>query len=189
MIQFNRSAKNFFFDRAVVLNAIDARTHKSLNHIGGRIKLTAQRSMRASKPNKKGIVSPSKPGKPPKRRGSIGKGLTEILYNYDPSKRRVQVGPVKANWDSFPEATVPEVHEFGRTVSILEAEFPVAGQQDQKEWRQVSKRGAANARRYNRPMRRRNVTYPKRPFMQPALEKNMKFIRDQWANALTSVSA
>ena len=189
MIQFTRSAKNFFFDRAAVLNAIDERTHKSMNQIGGRIRVTAQRSMRPSKPNKKGEITPSKPGKPPKRYGSIGQGLTEIYYNYDPTKRRVQVGPVKANYESFPEATVPEVHEFGKTVYILEAEFAVAGQPDQKEWRQVNKRGAGNARRYNRPMRRKNITYPKRPFMGPALEKNMKFIRDQWANALTSAGA
>jgi hypothetical protein len=160
-----------------------------MNRIGARIKMTAQRSMRPIKPNKKGEMSPSKPGKPPKRTGSMGEKLSKIWYTFDRFKHRVIIGPVKFNWDAFPEATVPEVHEFGKTVSIFEAEFYISGAYGATRWMQVGRKGKQMAMARGYRTRKRTVNYPARPFMGPALDKNMKFIRDTWADASGKVGA
>ncbi len=143
--------------------------------------------MRPNKPNKKGVTSPSKPGKPPKRAGAMGEKLSKIWYTFDRIKHRVIIGPVKFNWDAFPEATVPETHEFGKTVSITEAEFRISG--GIMRWMQVGRKGRQMAIAQGNKVRRRTLSFPARPFMGPALEKNLNFIRDTWSDASGKVGA
>jgi len=190
MIHLEKASKFNFFDRMQVIRFVDEKERNSMNRIGSRIKLTAQRSMRPNKPNKKGVTSPSKPGKPPKRTGSMGEKLSKIWYTYDRIKHRVIVGPLKFNWDAFPEATVPETHEFGKTVSIYEAEFRIfGGAYGATRWLQVGRKGKQRALANGNRVRKRSLNYPARPFMGPALDKNMNFIRDTWADASGKVGA
>lgn len=191
MIQFSQAAKNYFFDRDKVLGMVDKAEGIAMNKVGGRIRLTAMRSMRSQKKPKKGplIRKASAPGKPPRRHTDLGKGLTRIWYTYDPKRHRVVIGPMKFNWSVYPEATVPELHEFGGSVTVSEVEYTIntnAGREN--VWVAVAKRRLAKATKEGRPIRRRKAKYPARPFMRPALEKNMQFIRDTWSAALTGVS-
>lgn len=186
MIQFTKNAKNYFFDREKVLAMVDKKEGIAMGKVGGRIRKTAMRSMRSQKKPKKGplIRKASKPGMPPRRHTSMGKGLSKIWYSYDPKKHRVVIGPLKFNWSAFPEATVPEVHEFGGTVTIIEAEYRIqTSNGPEARWIQVGRRGEAKAKDQRRPVRKRKAKYPARPFMRPALEKNMQFIRDNWSAA------
>lgn len=190
MIQFTQSAKNYFFDRDKVLRMVDKAEGIAMGKVGGRIRLTAMRSMRSQKKPKKGplVRKASAPGKPPRRHTELGKGLSKIWYTYDPRRHRVTVGPMKFNWSAYPEATVPELHEFGGSVTLIEAEYTLMTNTGREQrWVQVGRRGEAKAKDQKRAVRRRKVTYPARPFMRPALEKNMQFIRDNWSAALTGV--
>lgn len=191
MIQFTAASKDNFFDRAKVIAALDKTEAKAFTQIGGRIRKTAMRGMRPQKkPKKKAYVeTASAPGQPPRRRVPLGSGLSKIYFTYSAQQHQVQIGPVKFSWSAFPNATVPEVHEFGRTVKIVEIDFSVTRDgwqlRGDPQWVQVGPRG--QSKRGKRPMRSRTVTYPKRPFMFPALEKNKQFIRDSWAGASVSV--
>lgn len=191
MIQFTAATKDSFFDRPAVMRLIDETESKAFNKIGGRIRTTAMRSMRQQKrPKKKAYVqTASTPGQPPRRRVPLGSGLTKIYYAYSAANHQVQIGPVKFNWSAFPEMTVPQVHEFGGRVKIIEVDYSVTreGWQTRSEplWIQVGPRGQRG--RGRRPMRTRTANYPKRPFMFPSLEKNMQFIRDTWSKASVSV--
>lgn len=190
MIQFTQSAKNYFFDRDKVLSMVDKAEGIAMGKVGGRIRLTAMRSMRSQKKPKKGplVRKASAPGKPPRRHTDLGKGLSKIWYTYDPRRHRVTVGPMKFNWSVYPEATVPELHEFGGSVTITEAEYTInTGAGLETKWLAVTKRSIARAKKDNRPTRKRKANFPARPFMRPALEKNMQFIRDTWSAALTGV--
>jgi hypothetical protein len=191
VIQFTAATKDSFFDRPAVMKLIDETESKAFNKIGGRIRTTAMRSMRQQKrPKKKAYVqTASTPGQPPRRRVPLGSGLTKIYYAYSAANHQVQIGPVKFNWSAFPEMTVPQVHEFGGRVKIVEVDYSVTreGWQTRSEplWIQVGPRGQRS--RGRRPIRTRTANYPKRPFMFPALEKNMQFIRDTWSKASVSV--
>lgn len=193
MILLTSSSKDQFFDRPAVMRFLDKTESKAFNKIGGRIRLTAMRSMRTQKrpKNKAYVEKPSTPGSPPRRRVAMGSGLTKIYYVYSAAQHQVQIGPVKFNWSAYPNATVPEVHEFGKRVKIVEIDYSFSreGWQTRSDplWIQVGARGQRN--RGNRPMRVRTANYPKRPFMFPSLEKNMQFIRDSWAGASVSVGS
>lgn len=191
MIQFTAASKENFFDRAKVIAALDKTEAKALPQIGARIRKTAQRGMRQQKkPKKKAYVeTASTPGQPPRRRVPLGSGLSKIYFTYSRSQHQVQIGPVKFNWSAFPNATVPQVHEFGGRVKIIEIDYSVTrdGWQLRGDpmWVQVGPRGQRN--RGKRPMRTRTANYPARPFMFPALDKNRQFIRDTWSGASVSV--
>jgi hypothetical protein len=185
LIQLTAKSKEHFLDRPAIMRFLDEAESKAFNKIGGRIRLTAMRSMRAQKrPKKKAFVpTPSAPGQPPRRRVSLGSGLTKIYYTYNVSEHQVQIGPVKFGWSAYPNVTVPQLHEFGGSVQITEVDFgrysPV--------WIRVGNRGRNDNK--DRPTRTRRANYPKRPFMFPALEKNLQFIRDSWAGASVSVGS
>lgn len=194
MIQFTAASKDNFFDRPAVMRFLDKTESIAFNKIGGRIRKTAQRGMRPQKKPKKKkwseyVETPSAPGQPPRRRVPLGSGLSKIYYAYSASKHQVQIGPVKFNWSAYPSATVPELHEFGGLVKAFQVDISVS--RDGKSrglkpiWidarpRRIRNRGA-------QPLRARTVSYPKRPFLFPALEKNKQFIRDTWSGASVSV--
>lgn len=187
MIQFTAASKDNFFDRKAIEKYLTTAERKAFERIGGRLKVTAQRSMRSQKkPKKKAFVErPSAPGTPPRRRVAMGEGLTKIYYNYDKSQHGVVVGPVKSNWTAYSNVTVPQLHEFGGRVQIVEVDYSVTRNgwqlRGDPKWTQVGQRGQRN--RGKRPMRVRTANYPKRPFMFPALTKNKQFIQDAWSSA------
>jgi hypothetical protein len=88
---------DFFFDRRVVRDAVDRATLRALRRIGGRIRLTARRSIRRRE-------GPSSPGRPPNTQ--TGFLREDILYGLDATDRSVVVGPWRSPW-------MNELHEFG----------------------------------------------------------------------------
>lgn len=193
MIEMKIGSKDWFFDRKAVTNQIDEKESKVFNRIGGRIRTHAMRGMRSQrKPKRKKIPpTPSPPGQPPKRRVPMGSGLSKIWYSYDRPNHRVVVGPLKFNWSEYPEMTVPQLHEFGGSVTITELDMSVTREGWQapggERWVRVGKRGRMN--KFNRPMRSTTANYPARPFMFPALEANRQFIADAWSGARVGVGA
>jgi hypothetical protein len=95
--------KNFFFDRANVIKAMDAGTRQALIRAGSYIKTSARSSMRRRK-------RASAPGQPPS--AHVGLLKTLLFFVYDPSKKTVVVGPV-----GFKKAEAPNLNEFGGTVT------------------------------------------------------------------------
>lgn len=185
MIELTADAKAMFFDRIKVMQFVDEQEAKAFNRIGGRIRVTAQRGMRKKGKSKKGVPpKPSAPGSPPKRGYPTGEGLSKILYHYDPRQHRVVVGPLKFGWSEYPEMTVPQLHEFGGSVTITEMEVPIG---KSPQWVRVNKRWMKKQISLGRKTRTRKVRYPARPFMYPALEKNKTFIADAWSGARASV--
>lgn len=178
-------AKSMFFDRAAVLGFIDKKLAKALSKIGAYIRQSARQSIRDSE-------TPSKPGQPPhshlgaqrrklnRRRKDQGlppvkaglEGLKEIYFFYEPERRTVVVGPVKYNLVSFRGAgvidhgTVPEIMEKGGDVTFLEHQKP-----GEQTWKRVTSRRRDSAQGHT--TRNRTIRLAKRPFMVPALEREV----------------
>jgi hypothetical protein len=189
MIQMKASSKDMFFDRPAVMKLIDEKESKAFNRIGGRVRVSAIRGMRSQrKPKNKPLVRrASSPGQPPRRHVASGSGLSKIWYSYDRPKHRVVIGPLKFNWSKFPEATVPQLQEFGGSVTITEVDY--SGGWGEPRWYRVGNRGENKARKERRPVRTRKANYPARPFMRPAMTNNQAFILDAWSGASVSVGA
>lgn len=95
--------KEFFFDRQVVLTAVDRARKRVLSKFGSFVRRTARQSIRKRK-------RASLPGQPP---SGHGKQLlkTFIYFGYDPGNDSVVIGPEKLGGSSMGEA--PEVLEYG----------------------------------------------------------------------------
>lgn len=87
MAQGIASLKKFFFDRQKVLNAEERMARKALSKVGAFIRRRARSSIR----KRKGI---SPPGSPPY--SHTDRLRSAILFAYDPRRRSVVIGPVRA---------------------------------------------------------------------------------------------
>lgn len=98
-----KAAKEGFFDRKKVQDAVERGTRSAMSAAGGQIRLVAQRSMRRRK------FGSSAPGSPPlAKSGELRKFL---FYAYDQATRTMVVGPTPL--PSASGAVVPGLHEFG----------------------------------------------------------------------------
>lgn len=173
-----------FFDRPAVIAAIDKASLESLSKAGGALRLTAQRSMkptpvrrRAEKEAKAKLAGAplraqtakqakrlsdryqhSPPGKPP--RYNIGLLRDLLFFSWDPETRSLVVGPV-----GFSRSKVPEVLEQGGSIMVSVATRKVPGQ----------------------PLKRvrKQVQIAARPYMSPALAKNVQKIPEFWRNSIS----
>ncbi len=173
-----------FFDRPAVIAAIDKASLDSLRKAGGALRLTAQRSMkptpvrrRAEREQKARLAgSPLKaqtarqakrlsdkyqhapPGSPP--RYNIGTLRDLLFFSWDPATRSLVVGPV-----GFARSKVPEVLEQGGPIMVTVATKRVPGQ----------------------PLKRvrKQVQIAARPYMSPALAKNVQKIPEFWRNSVS----
>lgn len=91
--------KDMFFDRHVVIAAVDNAKRKVLSKAGAFIRTTARTSIR----KRKGTAPPGKP--PYSHEGSLRK---LILFGYDRASDSVVVGPV-----GFARSTAPRALEHG----------------------------------------------------------------------------
>ncbi|HRQ11533.1 MAG TPA: hypothetical protein PLG36_10955 [Trueperaceae bacterium] len=91
--------KDMFFDRHVVMRAMDSGKRKVLSQAGAYIRTTARTSIR----KRKGTAPPGKP--PHSHEGSLRK---LILFGYDRTSDSVVVGPV-----GFVKSTTPRALEHG----------------------------------------------------------------------------
>jgi len=100
--------KDFFFDRAVVLDLIDKAAVKGLGYFGAVVRLTAKRSIK----NAKNFFDHSRAGNPPK--SHVGTLKRMIYYAWDPSTRSVVIGPQLFT----PMTGAPETLEYGGNAFI-----------------------------------------------------------------------
>ncbi|MCW5775997.1 MAG: hypothetical protein KIS87_06130 [Phycisphaeraceae bacterium] len=91
--------KDMFFDRHVVIRAMDSAKRKVLSQAGAFIRTAAKTSIR----KRKGTAPPGKP--PHSHEGSLRKW---ILFGYDRASDSVVVGPV-----GFAKSTAPRALEHG----------------------------------------------------------------------------
>lgn len=166
-------AKNFFFDRPLVMRAVDAARKRVLSKFGAFIRRTAKGLIRKRKKS-------SPPGKPPSSHTGV---LREFIYfAFDPAVDSVVIGPAKTNQVFFADSgrpvtgTVPSVLEFGGHVNQLDWFVPSLG------WRRADLR---RVRRSGRKTRMRKIEIAARPFMQPALEENLPKFPSLWSESVT----
>lgn len=168
---------SLFFDKQAVISRMDKARRRILSKAGAFIRRRARSSIRRRK-------RVSRPGEPPSAHsGDKVATLKNILFAYDPQSNSVVVGPVRLNQmqdiNGFLVAgTVPQVMEFGGTVGIREKQ--VGG-----KWVRRGRRKP----RPGQPQRVRRASYEPRPFMGPALAKELPNFPSLWDNALVRGAA
>lgn len=167
-------AKSNFFDNPAVMKYVDAKTRNRLSKFGAFVQRRAKSSIRKRK-------RASEPGDPP----SSHRGLLKdwILFDYDPAKRSVVIGPMKLNQISFdasgqPSAgTVPATLEYGGTVNIFEVH-------KQGKWKRADLR--SRRRIAALPQRMRKAMYKARPYMRPAYDIELQKLPALWGDSLAA---
>lgn len=149
------SAKNYFFDRKIVMERAAKANAKASAKFGAFVRRTAQTSIRSRK-------KASPPGTPPSNRTGLLK--KNIFFAFDPRTGGVVVGPALLNGRGAKAVgeTVPSALETGGRIVIKERQF-------KGQWSAKS-RGRGN--RFEQGTRFRVESMAARPFMRPALEKN-----------------
>lgn len=140
--------------------AIKKGTFKNLKHAGAAIRKTAQQSMRPAK-------GPSPPGTPP--HVHTGRLRRSILYAVDLQTDELVVGP-----------SYNMVKRGGRPPWL--AEMLEHGGTFQR--RLTPKRTRRGRPRKGEEVQTALVTYPARPFMAPALKKNLARFHREWQSAI-----
>ena len=126
MIDVRATAKQLFFDRQAIISHMDTRARSALGRFGALVRKTAIASVKEAPPTRHAPA-----GSPPfshvaarrrklnRKRKATGKkaisggfkGIKHILYNYDPAKRSVIIGPASNRKRSI---TIPEILELGK---------------------------------------------------------------------------
>ena len=169
--------KQFFFDKAPVLRAVDKARREVLSKAGAFIRRRARTSIRVRK-------SVSAPGEPPhSHEGTLRRFL---FFGYDPGADTVVIGPAKTNQVFFDKdrrpvkGTVPSVLEYGGQITILEV-FKYGA------WRRADLR--SRRRLAGLPTRYRTVRIKARPYMRPALLAELPQLPALWRNSVRSSAA
>lgn len=167
----------FFFDRKAVIDAVNKATIGALSKAGRFIRRSAQTSMGY---RKSGRSSP--PGSPPRAHKEHGARLRKLLfYAYEPTTKSVVVGPVRLG-----TSDAPTVEEFGGTTTRTRI-LPRGGRRALTPAQAQAFRRMAQTGQVIVPKRIRvsyPAKYPPRPYMGPALEKEIPFLPSRWANAV-----
>ena len=168
-----------FFDRASIAKAVNEGERKALSKIGAFIRQRAKtdilrrvayKGKRASVRRVKGgkgrkVQEASRPGQPPivRSRDKVAT-LKNILFAFNPDSGGVVVGPVGLNKKlrGSNRSTVPELLEKG-------------GSADVPQWKPVNSTvwSLGNVRRPGVANRMTRAQYAARPFMGPALQKEI----------------
>ena len=156
--------KQFFFDRQVVIAAVGRANAKNLSRAGSFVRRSARSSLRRRK-------RASAPGEPPSVHSQDRVAtLKNIWFVFDAQSRSVVVGPLKLGGSTLAGSnrpTVPALHELGGVA--------VVGK------RADADRGQGSA---GQPGPGERVSYPPRPFMGPAMEREMPKFAGLWANSV-----
>lgn len=151
-------AKNLFFDRAFVIERIDAASRKAMSRGGAIVMRSARKSIKDGFVLARGRVKAgesrkvvdrrtSQPGSPPF--SQTGLLRDNILFAFDPASRSVVVGPARLGKSTG----APETLEFGGTTVI--------------ERRRSGRREKATVR------------IAARPYMAPALQREASKLPEQ----------
>lgn len=153
--------KDSFFDREKVLRKIDRGRRQMLSRMGAFVRTRAKSSIKYS-------PAPSYPGDPPKaRRGSAFR--RSILFGYDHSSDSVVVGPIRYNGRN---TRAPELLEHGGA-HTLKKERHIQLLKTTRHGKSRQKRVRATGRWITIPAGTK-LTYAARPFMSPALKKEIQ---------------
>lgn len=182
--------KRLFFDRKAVADIVGKDAAKSLGRAGAFVQRRARSSLRRRRKT-------SNAGQPPSVHSQDSYAtLKNIQFQFVPQTMSVFVGPVKLNLGGSSAWTpVPGLHEHGGAQRIQEWRFNEADLAKKwkgwakykstakfsNEWRRrdLRWREASRKRRKNTlsdlgvETRVRTANYPARPFMGPALEKEL----------------
>ena len=156
-------AKNLFFDRAFVIERIDAASRKAMSRGGAIVMRSARKSIKDGVVLARGRVKEgerrqvaerrtSKPGDPPFSQTGFLRDY--LLFAFDPASRSVVVGPARRGRSSG----APETLEFGGTAVI--------------ERRRDGRREKATVR------------IAARPYMAPALAREASKLPEQLRNTV-----
>lgn len=169
--------KTLFFDRKAVRRAMDRATRRALSLAGYAIMRTARESM----PYRSG-KKPSPAGRPPFAHKGHPRLRKLLFFSVDDSRRSVVIGPVK-----FEKGEAPSLNEDGGLVRRVKRVFRRAGR------KAASK---AQARAFLKKVRTGQVAkapaatvtytarYPERPFMGPAMKKEIPRLPSRWQNSV-----
>lgn len=160
------SFKKSFFDRQKVANRVEKARLKNLSKCGAFVRTAARSSLRRRKRT-------SLPGQPPSVHSTDAFAtLKNILFGYDSTTKGVIVGPVAINGT---KQDVPRLMEKGGFAKRRAKYVPARTAKGR-----LKKRGVDVVRLRNE----RNVSYEPRPFMGPALRKEMKKFAKVWRNTV-----
>jgi len=173
--------KNWFFDKPRVMAAVKDAKRRSFSRIGAFVRTAARSLLRRRK-------AASAPGSPPSvHSDSPVASLKYILFGYDPFKESVVIGPVRLSTTDrlngvFTAGTVPQLHEFGGVATVDER----SRDGGRTWWRRDHRRSL----RPGEITRQRSTTYPARPFMGPALAKEIAkgTVASAWADSVKAVA-
>lgn len=201
-----KQAKEFFFDRMAVIEAVEKGRASALSKIGGFVRTSARRSMRKARRMKESELTEnqlavfkaaggkrenlpyksSEPGEPPRfRKGSLKNG---IFFAYDPKTKSVVAGPVKFEVAGDAAANL----EYGGTSEITVVELDKSPRKGRKasgkQLEAFLRKRAAGTLPLRSVSRKRKVRakIAKRPYMSPALEKARPQIATQFQNLIKS---
>lgn len=172
-------SKHFFFDKEVIKRELSQAERKALAKHGASIRKEAKSSMKT-----KPIDQHAAPGSPPFRHNVTGALLWRHLYfSYQPDTSSVIVGPEKL---SRKKGDAPRVLEYGGTITQRTLWV------DKKVKERVDRMGRTRKVRFWKEYRKsldmagRKVYSESRPYMRPALSKEMHLARlsEVWANII-----
>lgn len=184
------------FDRSIFHKNWKKINETPAKRAGMYVRKTAIRSIRKDRSKSK---RPSKPGRPPKTRAA-GEPMRRI-YSVPYGRRGgVIVGAVKLSGTSRGEP-VPGLHEHGgaKTIEVFYGEGQKvvitkrpSTERQRQAFRALAKSSDSRVQPYLRQerartelaKRRKAVTFPKRPFMGPALERSLPKLPKMWAGAI-----
>lgn len=158
MTTVSYSLKNYFFDRAKVIDRLGKAKTMWLRKAGATLRLEARRTQLRRRKRT------SAAGSPPSIHSTDSVAtLRNILFGFD-GVDRVIVGPVGLNGRSVINGQrtaggIPGLHEFGGTLRIRET-------LDGNMWKPSNMVNTHPGQ----PTRWRDANYPARPFMGPALK-------------------
>lgn len=181
-----------FFDRKAVADAIGKVSAYNLSKGGSFIRQNARQSMRSR-------MKPSAPGTPPSahsvkhqakagfaKRGPLLKN--KLFFQFDPSTKSVVIGPESLKQS---KNQVPEMHEYGGTFTIRKK--VVVKRRKRTKPLTAKQQAAFELLKRNGMLPRRPSTYvtkvcryPARPYMGPALEKEIQAgtLQGVWADTV-----
>ena len=135
---------------------------------------------------------PRPPGKPPKDRGkSDYMSLRNIIYKTDRQRSRVRIGTVQSNGKTYNGKTVPDLHEFGATITVRIRRIPtITTMNDLKKRTNTTSRGKKiqSLTKVRSGMdiiesiggTSTRVKIPKRPYMRPAFQRHKSKATKIW---------
>jgi hypothetical protein len=174
MFVVHANVKDAFFDRAKVLQMVHAQNRRRLGRAGAYVRQRARTDiLRRGPKSRNGNRKTSTPGRPPyvHSRDSFAT-LRNILFYVSGDWESVIIGPRAVKSLKLKRATyqyVPGLLEFGGTSELSQVYF-----RREDEWVSMTEKATNWFEKRGLPTRNVKGTYRPRPFMGPALDKEVK---------------